>query len=116
MGKDCKPVVKQQRSFSEVFLNKWDLNNFYDSSGSYGFLHALKLFTSVTIFNLIYIVPGDVMPKSLAKHVLRQRIYSCCLDFFCNDKMYPNRSGPALVEDVQVDSLFLNHTLFAFLL
>ena len=45
---------------------------------------------------------GDVMPKSLAKHVLRQRIYSCCLDFFCNDKMYPNRSGPNLIEDVQV--------------
>ena len=42
------------------------------------------------------------MPKSLAKHVLRQRIYSCCLDFFCNDKMYPNRSGPNLIEDVQV--------------
>ena len=45
---------------------------------------------------------GDVMPKCLAKHVLRQRIYSCCLDFFCNDKMYPNRQGPALIEDVQV--------------
>ena len=46
--------------------------------------------------------PGDVMPKSLAKHVLRQRIYSCCLDFFCNDKMYPNRTGTSLIEDVQV--------------
>ena len=45
------------------------------------------------------------MPKSLAKHVLRQRIYSCCLDFFCNDKMYPNRSGPNLIEDVQVSSI-----------
>ena len=42
------------------------------------------------------------MPKSLAKHVLRQRIYSCCLDFFCNDKMYPTRTGPNLIEDVQV--------------
>ena len=34
--------------------------------------------------------------------MLRQRIYSCALDFFCSDKMYPNRTGPALTEDVQV--------------
>ena len=32
----------------------------------------------------------------------RQRIYSCSLDFFCADKMYPVRAGPALKEDVQV--------------
>ena len=48
------------------------------------------------------LLQGDVMPKSLAKHVLRQRIYSCCLDFFCADKMYPFKSGQALKEDVQV--------------
>ena len=52
------------------------------------------------------------MPKSLAKHVLRQRIYSCCLDFFCNDKMYPNRSGPALVEDVQVAKCLFQINLY----
>ena len=51
------------------------------------------------------------MPKCLAKHVLRQRIYSCCLDFFCNDKMYPNRQGPALIEDVQV-RIFDSFTFF----
>ena len=51
-------------------------------------------------FEMIFL--GDVMPKSLAKHVLRQRIYSCCLDFFCNDKMYPNKTGSSLIEDVQV--------------
>jgi len=48
------------------------------------------------------LLQGDVLPKSLAKHVLRQRIYSCSLDFFCADKMYPVRSGPSLKEDVQV--------------
>ena len=52
------------------------------------------------------LLQGDVLPKSLAKHVLRcfvirfsllqplfprQRIYSCSLDFFCADKMYPVR-------------------------
>lgn len=50
----------------------------------------------------ILLLSGDVLPKSVAKHVLRQRIYSCALDFFCSDKMYPNRTGPALTEDVQV--------------
>ena len=53
------------------------------------------------------------MPKCLAKHVLRQRIYSCCLDFFCNDKMYPNRQGPALIEDVQV-RIFDSFTFFIY--
>ena len=48
------------------------------------------------------LLQGEVMPRSLAKHVLRQRIYSCCLDFFCADKIYPCRSGQALKEDVQV--------------
>ena len=48
------------------------------------------------------LLQGDVMPRSLAKHVLRQRIYSCCLDFFCADKIYPCKSGQALKEDVQV--------------
>ena len=35
------------------------------------------------------LLQGEVLPKSLAKHVLRQRIYSCSLDFFCTEKMYP---------------------------
>ena len=37
------------------------------------------------------LLQGEVLPKSLAKHVLRQRIYSCSLDFFCTEKMYPVR-------------------------
>jgi phosphatidylinositol 4-kinase len=35
------------------------------------------------------LLQGDVLPKTLSKHALRQRIYSCSLDFFCADKMYP---------------------------
>jgi phosphatidylinositol 4-kinase len=37
------------------------------------------------------LLQGDVLPKTLSKHTLRQRIYSCSLDFFCADKMYPVR-------------------------
>jgi len=48
------------------------------------------------------LLQGDVLPKSLAKHVLRQRIYACSLDFFCYDKEYPVKSGPSLKEDVQI--------------
>lgn len=48
------------------------------------------------------LLQGEVLQKSLAKHVLRQRIYSCSLDFFCADKMYPVRAGALLKEDVQV--------------
>ena len=32
------------------------------------------------------LLQGDVMAPSLDKHLLRRRIYSCCLDFFCADK------------------------------
>ena len=40
------------------------------------------------------LLQGDVLPKSLSKHALRQRIYSCSLDFFCAEKMYPVRGLP----------------------
>ncbi len=40
------------------------------------------------------LLQGDVLPKTLSKHTLRQRIYSCSLDFFCADKMYPVGKDP----------------------
>ena len=60
------------------------------------------------------LLQGDVLPKSLAKHVLRQRIYSCALDFFCGDKMYPVKDDTNLKEDLQV--LVLLIVLFIFVL
>ena len=35
------------------------------------------------------LLQGEVMSATLSKHVLRQKIYSCSLDFFCADKQYP---------------------------
>merc|ERR1719209_2338912 len=65
--------------------------------------HASAAGTRFKLLNCgMSLLQGDVLPKSLAKHVLRQRIYSCSLDFFCADKMYPVRDGPGLKEDLQI--------------
>jgi len=65
--------------------------------------HASAAGTRFRLLNCgMSLLQGDVLPKSLAKHVLRQRIYSCSLDFFCADKMYPVKSGPSLKDDVHV--------------
>ena len=39
---------------------------------------------------------GDVLPKSMAKNILRQRIYSVALDYFCGGRTYPGQAGRAL--------------------
>ncbi|XP_040569252.1 phosphatidylinositol 4-kinase alpha isoform X2 [Lepeophtheirus salmonis] len=48
------------------------------------------------------LLQGDVLHKSLAKNVLRQRIYSVALDYFCSDKKYPTQTGNELSEDIQI--------------
>eukprot|EP00095_Tigriopus_kingsejongensis_P007429 maker-scaffold443_size169656-snap-gene-0.12 protein:Tk07429 transcript:maker-scaffold443_size169656-snap-gene-0.12-mRNA-1 annotation:"phosphatidylinositol 4-kinase alpha isoform x1" len=47
------------------------------------------------------LLQGDVLPKSIAKNVLRQRIYSASLDYFCAEKTFPTQSDMALSEDIQ---------------
>ncbi|CAB4064610.1 PI4KA [Lepeophtheirus salmonis] len=44
------------------------------------------------------LLQGDVLHKSLAKNVLRQRIYSVALDYFCSDKKYPTQTGNELTK------------------
>lgn len=38
------------------------------------------------------LLQGDVLPKSIAKNVLRQRIYSASLDYFCSRKCFPTQA------------------------
>lgn len=40
--------------------------------------------------------------RSIAKNVLRQRIYSASLDYFCSEKSFPTQSGVALSEDITI--------------
>lgn len=46
------------------------------------------------------LLQGDILPKSLAKNVLRERIYSCCLDYFCQPQRCPTRTSVNLREDI----------------
>ncbi|XP_050307106.1 phosphatidylinositol 4-kinase alpha isoform X2 [Anthonomus grandis grandis] len=46
------------------------------------------------------LLQGDILPKSLAKNVLRERIYCCCLDYFCKPVKCPNQNTNDLREDI----------------
>ncbi|KAL3270935.1 hypothetical protein HHI36_021440 [Cryptolaemus montrouzieri] len=46
------------------------------------------------------LLQGDILPKSLAKNVLRERIYCSCLDYFCKTVTCPTQNAPQLREDI----------------
>ncbi|XP_045467840.1 phosphatidylinositol 4-kinase alpha [Harmonia axyridis] len=46
------------------------------------------------------LLQGDILPKSLAKNVLRERIYCSCLDYFCKTVTCPTQSASELREDI----------------
>lgn len=48
------------------------------------------------------LLQGDVLPRSLSKNVLRERIYCNCLDYFCCPPRCPTQSGAELREDILV--------------
>ena len=51
---------------------------------------------------------GDVLPKSMAKNILRQRIYCVALDYFCGSRTYPGQAGRTLAGDIAVMLRFWN--------
>lgn len=65
---------------------------------------------SVSIFLLflrlltcgLSLLQGDVLPRSLSKNVLRERIYCNCLDYFCCPSRCPTQRGAELREDILV--------------
>ncbi|XP_074027148.1 phosphatidylinositol 4-kinase III alpha isoform X2 [Leptinotarsa decemlineata] len=46
------------------------------------------------------LLQGDILPKSLAKNVLRERIYCSCLDYFCKPVTCPIQNPGELREDI----------------
>ncbi|CAH0558143.1 unnamed protein product [Brassicogethes aeneus] len=48
----------------------------------------------------LYLLQGDILPKSLAKNVLRERIYCSCLDYFCKPVTCPSQNTVELREDI----------------
>ena len=46
---------------------------------------------------------GDILPPSGAKNILRQRIYSVALDYFCSERTFPTVANTAaLTDDIQI--------------
>jgi phosphatidylinositol 4-kinase len=65
--------------------------------------HAAAAGTRFRLLNCgMSLLQGDVLPKSMAKNTLRQRIYSAAMDYFCAEKTYPTQTGTAMTEDVQI--------------
>ncbi|KAJ8960814.1 hypothetical protein NQ318_020110 [Aromia moschata] len=48
------------------------------------------------------LLQGDILPKSLAKNVLRERIYCSCLDYFCKPITCPTQNAADLREDITI--------------
>ncbi|XP_068623293.1 phosphatidylinositol 4-kinase alpha [Battus philenor] len=46
------------------------------------------------------LLQGDILPRSLARNILRERVYSVCLDYFCRGLQCPSKSSGALREDI----------------
>ena len=39
------------------------------------------------------LLQGETLPKSISKNILRQRIYSVALDYFCGDRTFPTQTS-----------------------
>lgn len=48
------------------------------------------------------LLQGDVLPHGIGKSVLRERIYSAALDYFCGPQMCPTQQGADLRDDINV--------------
>lgn len=48
------------------------------------------------------LLQGNTIPKSLARNILRERIYSHALDYFCGPQLCPSQGKEALLADISV--------------
>lgn len=48
------------------------------------------------------LLQGSTIPKSLARNILRERIYSNALDYFCGPQLCPPQSRDALHDDILI--------------
>nr|XP_029724207.1 phosphatidylinositol 4-kinase alpha isoform X3 [Aedes albopictus] len=48
------------------------------------------------------LLQGNTIPKSLARNILRERIYANALDYFCGPQLCPSQSREALLEDISI--------------
>lgn len=48
------------------------------------------------------LLQGNTLPRSLARNILRERIYSHALDYFCGPQSCPSQSRDNLLEDITI--------------
>ncbi|CAG0888264.1 unnamed protein product [Cyprideis torosa] len=74
--------------------------------------HICTVGTRFSFLNAaLAVVQGDVLPKSIAKNALRQRIYIAALDFFASKPQTPVQTRCALRSDITILTRFW-HALY----
>lgn len=48
------------------------------------------------------LLQGNTLPKALSRNILRERIYSHALEYFCGPQHYPSQNRDDLLEDITV--------------
>ncbi|XP_058809461.1 phosphatidylinositol 4-kinase alpha isoform X2 [Phymastichus coffea] len=48
----------------------------------------------------LLLLQGDILPRSLSKNVLRERVYCNCLDYFCRERQTPTQELDQLRDDI----------------
>lgn len=48
------------------------------------------------------LLQGNILPKALSRNILRERIYSHALEYFCGPQLCPNQSRDDLLEDITI--------------
>lgn len=48
------------------------------------------------------LLQGNTIPKSLSRNILRERIYSHALEYFCGPQTFPNQCREDLLEDIMI--------------
>ncbi|KAG7197176.1 hypothetical protein KM043_007256 [Ampulex compressa] len=74
--------------------------------GAFGEVHGMSRHVAAVgaRFKLLscglLLLQGDVLPRTLSKNVLRERVYCNCLDYFCRERQVPTQESEQLSEDI----------------
>ncbi|XP_059147060.1 phosphatidylinositol 4-kinase alpha-like [Physella acuta] len=117
------PVVGPHNLWTKFLQERVEISKYSDSAQIQIFLTLLNKSLSVTVgkrpsiisrhtaaigprYRLLSmglsLLQGDILPNTPAKTVLRERVYSATLDFFCGPPIWPSQQPSELREDINL--------------
>ncbi|XP_042899450.1 phosphatidylinositol 4-kinase alpha isoform X2 [Parasteatoda tepidariorum] len=77
---------------------------------NYNHRHIASMSTRFRLLSCgLSLLQGDILPRTVCKNVLRERIYTAALDHFCAPPMCPTQKGPELRDDITILIKFWNN-------